>query len=428
MKTVILIISIFVSVALIVVLTITLNNYWTTKNEFDKIKSEHQKNMLLLENAKKQIIRFDAEKRQLAERIKELENELISAKSKLTSVQKDKDIAFSQSPNSISNQFKEALLTGQSIDEKIVKSRELGKMFVKMYSASKSNQSISSAEMSRQYAEVVKLMSDLGLNNAWWETNDYFSLLNNPEGIKVCANILAGIFDGSGQPMSDEQINRCELAFAKLNDFDKKITNENQNMMEKAIVRLQNADFINSLSQELSGIFTPEQRESFKNNSISGVPDILNLDSDLLGIRSTPLSQFKNQNDASQYVLDNWSTNVNASDEIRNNLKPVAEQYVKDYVTLKKNMELLYDKNIMDYYLQRNLPTDRQKLQSYYSERENLFQTNSEYKKAKTALDIEFLQLRSKYHKEVVRVAGPEKAASFVNGAPYLYHYPNIEQ
>ncbi|MFH1230383.1 MAG: hypothetical protein V1709_02685, partial [Planctomycetota bacterium] len=428
MKKVFLIGSIIFNLVLIILLVVIALPLTKLLQKDNDSKAELQQTMISLENARKQINNLEIENKRLAGNLSALEKELISAKASLTVIQKEKDISFNQSPPSIANQFKDALLTGQSMDEKAVKARELGKMFVKMYSPSQNRQATSRADMSRQYAEVLKLMADLGLSEKTWSgADDYFSLLNSPEELTVCSNILAGIFDESGQPMNNEQITQCQSIFAKLGNLNKQITNENQTLTEKAIARLQNTDIINSISQELSGIFTSEQKESFGKNPIDGVPNILDLDSNLLNIRSIPLSQFKNQNEASQYVLENLSGMVNASDEEKTNIKPIAEQYISDYTTLRKNMELSYDKNLMDYYLQRNKPNDQNKISEYYLEREKLFQTNPDYKKAKIALDIEFLQVRNKYFKDIAKTVSTEKAAALINSPPVIVHYSGIE-
>jgi hypothetical protein len=90
-------------------------------------------------------------------------------------------------------------------------------------------------------------------------------------------------------------------------------------------------------------------------------------------------------------------------------------------------MESLYDKNLMDYYLQRNQPKDEDKIAAYYSEREKLFQTNPEYKKAKVSMDIEFLQLLNKYNKEIIRITGLDKTTNVFTNNSVISHFPNIE-
>jgi uncharacterized protein (UPF0333 family) len=146
-------------------------------------------------------------------------------------------------------------------------------------------------------------------------------------------------------------------------------------------------------------------------------------------VRSTTLENFKDQNEVSKYVLDNWAKTVQASPEQKNSLKPIAEQYIKDYTELRKKMETTYDKNIMDYYLERNKPKDMTKEQEYYRERDKLFQTNSDYGRAKISMDIELLKLRNNYNKQVAETVGSEteKGAEFLNREPYIVHYPNVE-
>jgi hypothetical protein len=180
-------------------------------------------------------------------------------------------------------------------------------------------------------------------------------------------------------------------------------------------------------------VFTEEQKEAMKLLSgENGAGQIMNIQPELMlhditNVNSTILENFKDQNETSKYVLDNWSRSLSASAEQKDVLKPIAEQYIKSYAQLRKTMETTYDKNIVDYYLERNKPADATKLPEYYRERENLFQTDPGYSKTKTAMDIEFWKLRSSYHKQAAQAVGPEKAADFLNGQAIIVHYPNLE-
>jgi hypothetical protein len=415
MKTVFLIGSIILNLVFIVILALLLTKL-PQKDNYSK--AESQQTILSLESAKKQINNLETENKHLAEQILALNRQLTSLKTSLTS--SPKELADNQPSTSLANKFKEAILTGQSLDEKAVKAREYGKILIKM---TEGGESISEEEMGSQWAELMKLTAELGLGFS--KPGDFSSLLNKPESTKLIANMLAGIFEAIKQPLSNEQITQYQTVFARLVDLNKKITNENQNPTEKTIAHLQNADAINSISKELSEIFTPEQNEAIgKTKGPYGM--MLEITSQLTNIESYIRGDFKNQNEASQYLL-NWTMGASASDEVKNNLKPIAEQYIKDYVALKKNMELLYDKNLMDYYLQRNQPNDQKKLQEYYLEREKIFQTNTAYKNAKIALDIEFLQLQNKYQKEILKIEGLKKSAPFIAEQPCIYHFPNIE-
>jgi hypothetical protein len=211
---------------------------------------------------------------------------------------------------SIDNQFKEALLTGQSIDQKTVKARELGKIFAKMYASSKDNKAISSEEMLRASAEMLKLMADLGFYNEIDKENNNFTVKLTPddtENTKISINMMVGMFEAMGCPMSNEQIDKYQTTLTKLADFEKKITNDNQNTIEKAIALLQNNDIIESLSSESLKIFTPEQMEVFKNDSaVTGNNMFFSPTSTMVGIESQTIDNLKSQNEASQYVLDSW--------------------------------------------------------------------------------------------------------------------------
>jgi uncharacterized protein YoxC len=424
-KNVFLILSGIVNVILIIILAITLSKLWQTQDNLKTANFE-------LQQTKNQINNIISENKQLLSKASEFDKELISVKNKLANTQKQLaepeanehlSSNISSPLKSIAEQFMEALSTGQSMDVKASKAREFGKLCVKRNKTLVNGGSISDQEILREYSEMLKLIADIGLKE---EMRNDLLLLTKPETRQLLTNVVAGMFEELGKPMSKSQITQYEATLDKIGEISRKITNENQTPTERMIAYLQNSDTITPLIAELSAIFTSEQKEVGEKTStvFADIKDFIS--SQANGVGSSVNVDVRDKNELSKYVLNSWSNSVGASPELKNSLKPIAEQYVKDYVSLRKNMELAYDKNIMDYYLERNKPDDATKEDEYYREREKIFQTNPDYIKAKIALDIEFLQLRNRYYKEVAKTVGDEKNAIFINSFPHIYHYPNV--
>ncbi|MFH1232077.1 MAG: hypothetical protein V1709_11350 [Planctomycetota bacterium] len=435
MKKVFLIGSIVLNLAFIVVLAITFNKFWQKEKTFRNTKDE-------LQQTKNQIDSITSENKQLMAKVSNLNSELLLIKNSLSTASQvsatatEPPITATAPTKSQTEKFLEALSTGTSVDERILKMKKIGKISVQMAKAQKGKKGEDDSidftpEMIGQMGEMMKIMSELGPEmEAMMKNDDNILLL--PETRQFAVNLLAGMLEELGKPLSQEQMTQYESALTRLAEFDKKITQGAQNSTEEIIARLQNIEAINSITKELS-IFTEEQKKALA--EISGDDNIgmdmgIPLDdfaSQITTVWSFSNENIKDQSEASKYILDDWLGHTKASAEQKDNLKPIAEQYVKDYTDLKKRMETTYDKNIMDYYLGKNKPTDTAKQGEYYIEREKLFQTNSDYGKAKTSLDIEFLKLCNNYYKQVATTVGSEKGAKILNREPQIVHFPNVE-
>ncbi|MFH1231589.1 MAG: hypothetical protein V1709_08860 [Planctomycetota bacterium] len=157
---------------------------------------------------------------------------------------------------------------------------------------------------------------------------------------------------------------------------------------------------------------------------------------DIINARTTSylsyFSEEKESNKVIEALQKGWADFVKpSSEEEKNMIKSVTEQYVGGYVILKKTMESTYSKDIMDYYFERNKPTDKTKpdeYEKYKRARETLFQTDPIYKQTKTDLDIKFLQLRNNSLKELSSKIGEEKANRLINREPVVItHFPYLE-
>lgn len=424
-------------IVFVVILGITLNKIWQKEKALEDAKEE-------LQHTKNQINNTTLENKQLLAKVSSLNNELLSIKNMLSTAQKqstetqkpnEEDISVTQSTKSKAEEFLEALSSGTSVDERVLKMKKFGKVIAQMTKTPDIDMNLmNDPEIRNPLMEVVNLIFGLEINV------DEISVLL-PEIRPFLLNILSGMLEESGkQPLSKEQIMQYESVFTRMAELDKKITQGMQTHIEKTIARLQNAETFNS--KELSTILTEEQKEVLEkisktlddNNLYIVYINGLNLSSpqtvlspQLTNVESDIQYDFKDQNKTSQQVLNNWAKELHASPEQKNSLKPITEQYIKDYTELRKRMETTYDKNIMDYYLERNKPEDEDKQEEYYRERKKLFQTNPDYDRAKTSLDLKFLELHYNYLKQVSETVGHEKGAKILNGPPAIVHYPNVE-
>jgi hypothetical protein len=426
MKTVLLIASLFFNLVFVVTLII-MGSSLLQKDKY--VKSERQQAMIVAENAQGQMAALEASKKELAGRIALLEKERVSLSATTSMLEKElaevRNSVSSQKPvlSSMNAQLEEFVLTGQSVDRNVLKATELGRLYIKMNRLSQGQAAPEQEkEIRRQWAEMIKLMDELGNN----QPGNFAAHLNNPEEIKLSTDVIAGMFEELGQPMSDDQLAQYQAILVRLSGLKQSITDDSQNPNEKAIAYLQNADTLKAIASELAEIFTPDQKSAIAKTGMAGMIDNTNMVR-VPNLESTSLIQLKNMYETHQYILDNWSRAVQATEEDKNSLNPIIDGYVQAYTGLRRQVEANHDKTFMDYYLQRNQPTDQNKMAAYYQERERVFQSNPDYQKAKIALDLEFLQVRNKYHKQIIQTLGAEKAATFVNEQPYIYHFPNIE-
>jgi hypothetical protein len=391
-----------------------------------------------LQETKNRLIKLEAENKDLSARLADNNKELSALKIKMAdfpkqSVEVIQPSSEKRNPTdtkSKSQEFLEALTkSGQSADERTLKLQKLGKLMVKMIKAQKARGGKPSQEDMQMMSEAMRSMSELMTDPIIMEftsidqSGNEFELVANPAMRKILSNFITGVFEGLEQPLSKSQVEEYENGLARLagiNTGDKNKTN-----IENAIQYLQNAGAIESEMKRLESIFSPEQiealdkmKEGTKNVDIDIIPKI----GQSYTINNNPVS---NTGMAVETVLSDWASAKPGLKEQNDILKPLAEQYIRDYTDLRKKSEMIYDKNIMDLYLERNAPADRNT--QWYNDRAKTFATDSSYKNAKTALDLEFLQLKNQYDKEVTKIIGPEKSDKFNNRPICLNHFPNIE-
>jgi hypothetical protein len=378
--------------------------------------------------------RLKSENRRLADRASALEKELVVAKSALVQAPKDKPdepTAEMTAPESAAltegtgSSLSLSTFTGITGTDRIARMVELGKLFARLgkrnAASREGNPGGSDHERMRITGEMMKIMADLeigDINRLLFTGN--LSILNDPDTRKLFVNVAVGVFDELGTPMTKDQVGQYESVLERLASLEKGIVNDSQTPAEKAIARLQNADAINAMLNEISNIFTAEQKtgaeaiEARGGGRGPGPQDRTTFPSQMNmlkpSVQSWTLSSTKERARASEQVLDRWTGGAAASREA---VKPLADQYVAEYAGLKKSYESAYGKELMDYYLDRR-PGDSAGRQNYNQSKSNFIQANPGYEVTKRAMDIEFLQLQNKYQKEVARLSPPAAEATSV--------------
>ncbi|MFH1230583.1 MAG: hypothetical protein V1709_03710 [Planctomycetota bacterium] len=391
-----------------------------------------------LQETKNRLIKLESENKNLSARLADNDKELSAFKIKMAGFPKQ-SVEVIQPPSekrnpidtkSKSQEFLEALTkSGQSTDERALKLQKLGKLMVKMSKAQKAQGGKPSKEEMQMMSEVMRSMSELMTDPIIMEfasidqSGNEFELVANPAMREILSNFIIGVFEGLEQPLSKSQVEEYKNGLARLAGIN--VDDKNKTKIENAIQYLQNAGTIESEMKRLESIFSPEQKEAMnkmkegsKNVNIDIIPEI----SQPYTINNNPVS---NTGIAVETVLSDWANATPELKEQNDTLKPLAEQYLRDYTDLRKKSEMMYDKNIMDLYFERNAPADRNT--QWYNDRAKTFATDSSYKNAKTALDLEFLQLKNQYDKEVTKIIGSEKSDKFNNRPICINHFPNIE-
>jgi hypothetical protein len=326
-----------------------------------------------------------------------------------------------------SKEFLEALTSGQSVDEKALKLRKLGKLLAKAGKMEKTHGKNPSPEDMQMMSELMRAMAELMSDpvimdlETMSQSGNEFHMLARPELRSIFSNLIAGLFEGLEQPLTPDQMAQYDSGLARLASMN--FGGESQTKIENAIRYLQNAGAIEAEAKRLADIFTPEQKEALMkmkdgNNSVD-----LDIVPEIGQQYSNSYLPMSNTAKAVESVLSDWSS---GTPELQQNesLKPLAEQYLRDYTALRKRLELMYDKNTMDLYLSKNPAVEEKSKES--EERAKMLAA-PEYKNAKTALDLEFLQLKNQYDKEAAKIIGPEQSEKFNNRPLCLYHFPNLE-
>ncbi|MFH1227699.1 MAG: hypothetical protein V1701_07330 [Planctomycetota bacterium] len=270
--------------------------------------------------------------------------------------------------------------------------------------------------------EMMKLMGELeieDINRMIFSGN--LSVLTDPDIRKLFVNVAIGVLEEMGKPLTPEQIARYESTLERLAGLESSITNDSQNATEKAIARLQNADAINAILNDMKGVFTSDQVAAVQGNDMRGGRNngpgpawgAFTSQMDMLkpNVRSMTVSEAKDRTKVVDQLINRFNLDATTKEAV----KPLATQYVNEYSTLKKTLESTYGKTTMDYYLDRNRSvvtvadanSGRDSQQAYNQAKAAYIQSNPGYEVAKRAMDIEFLQIQNKYQKEVAKITTP---------------------
>lgn len=367
---------------------------------------------------------LESERLKLNQNSDALAVELANARTELEKVRRQMS-AGSSAPSLSGHSAQKPESNGSALDPKINRARSAGRSLAIIGRLSLDPKKRVGPEMIKLGSEMMGMLSELGLDP--FGSNDRISVLYDPVTRQLIANIMIGVFEEFGKPLSPEQAARYEETLARFAQLDQYITRDSLDPMGKAIARLENYDQVNTLMNDLSLVFSDEQRSVVDQTVIKEM-----LRPNLTNIQSVGNEKVKEQAEAGRFVLESWTSQFDPESsppEMREALKPVAEQYVSDYAALKKKVESSYDPALMDYYFQRNRPAERAGIRNYYTEREQYFSDNPANARAKAQLDLEFLKVRRTYQQQAAKIAG-EQNSEYMNfpGQPtFLYHFPNLE-
>jgi hypothetical protein len=421
MRKVFLISSIIIGIAVLVAAFLALNKYAQVETQ--------KKAELELQQAKLQIGQLESEKKQLLSRISDNEKEMLLFKDKLGHIQKQLDSTIEQLTGLKTPLDPKVNNSGESMNDTVLKAQKLGKSLAKMMKTwPPDNAKGPTPEQAKATGELMTMMGELNLMDIMMMDKgiSVLSVFTKPEINRILPNMVAGLLEELGQPMSKMQMEQFEGVITKMSKLTGKVifTVENQTDTEKTIAYLEHIEDFKPLSQELKDIFTREQKESKPDAFKSAMSDELPfLEMSEVEIPSDISKVDKSV--AANQIFRQWET---PSPERNANIKMIIEQYLSEYTDLRKTLESCYDKDIMDYYYERNAPAGGSRIQ-YNQERNKLFKTNSRYGNAKAALDLDFLRLQGKFEKELARLAGSDKTnnPAFQYRTTTIHHYPNVE-
>ncbi|MFA5795469.1 MAG: hypothetical protein WC980_10450 [Candidatus Brocadiia bacterium] len=368
-----------------------------------------------IDSYKKELVQLKLAKEDLSRQVAVLKSEVTLRNSSRVSGTSTSNITL------ISGQLVEGGSSASSAPESVtktaeraIKMQELGRLLARLNTLTPQlgRGRGSDPERMKLTGEMMKIMGELEIEdfNRLVFSGD-LGIMSNPDNRKLFVNVAIGLFEQMGKPMTPEQVARYESTLDQLAGLDKSITNDSQNATERMIARLQNANAINAILTEMTGIFTPDQVAVVQGNNMGGGrngPDrsIFPSQMDMLkpSAQSMTVSNTKERTSAADQITNRWARDAASREAI----KPLANQYISDYALLKKSLESSYGKETMDYYLERNRSTGagggRGSQQTYNQTKDSYIQSNPGYEAAKVAMDIQFLQLQNKYQKEAAKV------------------------
>ncbi|MFA5795489.1 MAG: hypothetical protein WC980_10550 [Candidatus Brocadiia bacterium] len=313
----------------------------------------------------------------------------------------------------------------QPADSRLAQARQLGKILALVDPEAMENGS-PSPETLRQFAELLKIMADLGMSfpDRRGQQDNFLSKL---EGRQILANIVIGAFEELKKPLSGIQISQYEKALEKLSALS---GSEQATATEGLIARIQNSEAIESVSKEIKSVFTEEQQKLLDKETLREPFGIIPETDTYV---YSHIEDVKDAGKVSDEILEKWYDSLSSPAEAdKDVLKPLSEQYVRDYIVLRNSLEGRYGKNVMDAYLSRNKTSAAPSTAPSEGGNENNpgllknYRESPEYTNAVKAMNIEFLQLINRYDKEISSRIGSDRASSLMKREGQITHFPNV--
>ena len=301
------------------------------------------------------------------------------------------------------------------------KAVELGRKFSRLTLKGSMNPALTS-----EVLEITKLMTDLGIM-VFSKDLAPPCLFGRPDLRLFSTNIMVGIFEGLGQPMDQEQIRRYKAQIDSMFKTIERVVRGDRNPIEQIIAGLQNQGLIDSEKRKLEDIITEEQKAVYQGKTGEKFTGELYIP--FMPPASYQGYDFKDRNQAINFIVDEWASVLkDKPSELKAVIRPVAEKYISDYIELRKTKESIYDKDIMNYYLERDKPDETNKAESMeYDIKYYGVSRKSDYIKTERMLNLEFLLLLDKYHKEASKLISREDAVRLMNIEPKISHFPNLD-
>ena len=417
-KKVIFVASLVLNVILVVLIAICSSNLYSIWNTLNSAKTERNNNKTNYDAVESENKKLLAKMASLEQQVALLQNELASAQRKSASTE-DNAPATPETVSGSAHTSESSYGTGQLADARLTKARQLGKILA-LIDPEQMESGAPSPEALRQLSEVLKIMAELEMPIMERHSPNK-NFLVKPELRQLLTNVLIGALEELKAPLSTAQISQYERALEKLSEVANKIAPQQATPTERLIARLQNSDVIQSVNKEFRDVFTDEQRRLLESETLR---EPFDLTPELYGSYvNASIRDFNEQVKASDYILQQWAGAISTSEADKEILRPIAEQYLRDYIVLRNTMEGVYGKGVMDVYLSRNKPSKEDKAkQTEYA----VALASSDYNNAKNAMDIEFLQLINRYHKEISSRLGSDKAYPLIKRVPKMIHFPNV--
>jgi len=271
-------------------------------------------------------------------------------------------------------------------------------------------------QRSMLFMEMMSALKELKI-----PMNNAMALYEKPEGREFLSDTVSSMFSELGVPLNESQ---SENIISLVNKIGSDVAWVNDNSLTKIDKKVKELGVQVNLFDGIDKVLNDDQKSKFYNEL--GGQDIYFFG----GHGRSSGKRVTTEGDrtaAAQAVLKNWGESLKLNDSDKNSLQPLAEKFVEEYSGLKSQIEQNLQKDFATVYFDKsvkNLSDDEQKKE--LKRRQEFKEKTPDYGTKSSAVDIQFLELQSKFQTQLKSSLPAEKQDSIKKMDPVRYSFPDL--